>query len=201
MSSPQFPLPLATARERAIDRLSEHFANDRLSIDELDLRLERAYAATTLAELEALTADLPDDRSATLPATVGARAMLDRPEGPARIHAFLSETRRAGLWTVPPEVEVRAVMGNLTLDLRSALIAPGVTDVDISAVMASVQILLPPGVRVVENLRAFMASVTDDSYSDISDASAPVIRLTGRAVMSDVKVRTKSHRTREASGA
>src|SRR5918992_3333907 len=201
MSSPQFPVPLAAARERAIDRLSEHFANDRLSIDELDLRLERAYAATTLAELDALTADLPDDGPAILPASVSHRAALDRHERPARIHAFLSETRRAGLWTVPQQVDVKAVMGNLTLDLRSALIGPGVTDVEISAVMASVQIFLPPGVRVVENLRAFMASVTDDSYSDISDASAPVIRLTGHAVMSEVKVRTKSHRTREAAGA
>jgi hypothetical protein len=201
MSSSQFPIPLAAARERAIDRLSEHFANDRLSIDELDLRLERAYAATSLAELEALTADLPDDQPAIVAANVALRGRVDRHEGRARIHAFLSETRRAGLWTVPPQVDVKAVMGNLTLDLRSALIAPGVTDVDVSAVMASVQIFLPPGVRVVENVRAFMASVTDDSYSDISDASAPVIRLTGHAVMSEVKVRTKSHRTREATDA
>jgi hypothetical protein len=84
-------------------------------------------------------------------------------------------------------------MSNLTLDFRSALLAPGVTDVDVSAVMASVQILVPPGVRVVDRVRALMASVTDDSYGVLSaDPSIPVIRLTGYAFMSEVKVRTKA---------
>src|SRR5919205_432790 len=137
MSSPLAPSALATQRERAIELLSLHFAHDRLSMDELDRRLERAYAATSVAELEALTSDL-------------------------------------------------------TLDFRSALLAPGVTDVDVSAVMASVQILVPPGVRVVDRVRALMASVTDDSYGALSpDPSIPIIRLTGYAFMSEVKVRTK----------
>jgi hypothetical protein len=198
MPSSHPPVPLAAARERAIERLSAHFANDQLSIDELDLRLEQAYAATSLTELEALTADLPEERSSAVPRTRGAQSTaVDRPEGPTQIRAILAETRRSGLWTVPPELDVKAVMANLTLDFRSALLTPGITDVDISAVMASVQILLPPGVRVVENVRAFMASVTDDSYSAVSDAAAPVIRLTGHALMSDVKVRTKSHRKLE----
>lgn len=195
MTSPHLPPAIGPARERTIERLSAHFANDGLSIEELDLRLERAYAATSLAELEALTADLPDERAVpaerSLPA---ASSAIDRYEGPAIIRAIMSETRRGGLWVVPPQLDVKAVMANITLDLRSAMLAPGVTDIDVTAVMASVQILLPPGVRVVENLRAFMASVTDDSYSDISRPSAPVIRLTGRAFMSEVKVRTKSHR-------
>jgi hypothetical protein len=60
--------------------------------------------------------------------------------------------------------------------------------------MASVQVILPPGVRVIENVRAFMASVTDDSYSVVgSDLSAPVISLSGYAFMAEVKVRTKTH--------
>jgi hypothetical protein len=196
MSSPYPPVPLAAARERAIELLSAHFANDRLTIDELDRRLERAYAATSIAQLHALTADLADERPASVPARVATSSMaLHRPEESGRIVAIFSETRRAGLWAVPPELDVKAIMSNLTVDLRSALLSPGVTDVHIRAVMASVQILLPPGVRVVESVGAFMASVTDDSYSVItSDPSVPVIRLRGNAVMAEVKVRTKPHK-------
>jgi Domain of unknown function (DUF1707)/Cell wall-active antibiotics response 4TMS YvqF len=198
MTSPHLPLAIGTARERTIERLSTHFANDRLTIDELDVRLERAYAATSLAELEALTADLP---GAPLPpvdeSAPTASTEIERYEGPATIRAIMSETRRGGLWVVPPQLDLKAVMANITLDLRSAMLSPGITDVDVTAIMASVNILLPPGVRVIENLRAFMASVTDDSYSDVANPSAPVIRLTGRAFMSEVKVRTKSHRTVE----
>ncbi len=193
------PVPLGAARERAIELLSAHFANDRLTIDELDQRLERAYAATSIAQLDALTADLPDERSAAVEARFAAPvSAVDRPEESGRIVAIFSETRRGGLWAVPPQLNVTATMSNLTLDLRSALLAPGVTDVRVKAVMASVQIILPPGVRVVESVRAFMGSVTDDSYSAItSDPSVPVIRLTGHAVMAEVKVRTKTHRVRQ----
>jgi hypothetical protein len=188
------PVPLAAARDRAIELLSTHFANDRLTMDELDQRLERAYAATSLAELHALTADLPDERP--VPASVGpASRALERAEESGRIVAIFSETKRGGLWAVPQQLDVTATMSNLTLDLRSARLSPGVTDVHVSAVMASVQVILPPGVRVIEDVRAFMASVTDDSYSVVgSDPSAPVIRLTGRAIMGEVKVRTQSHR-------
>jgi Domain of unknown function (DUF1707) len=194
MPSAHPPVPLAAARERAIELLSAHFANDRLTMDELDQRLEQAYAATSLAELRALTADLPDERP--LPAhTPSASLALERAEESGRIVAIFSETKRGGLWAVPQQLDVTATMSNLTLDLRSARLSPGVTDVHVSAVMASVQVILPPGVRVIEDVRAFMASVTDDSYSVVgSDPSAPVIRLTGRAIMAEVKVRTQSQR-------
>jgi hypothetical protein len=195
MPSAQPPLvPLAAARERAIELLSSHFANDRLTMDELDQRLERAYAATSLAELHALTADLLDERppqaSMRAPSTA-----LERAEESGRIVAIFSETKRGGLWAVPPQLDVKATMSNLTLDLRSARLSAGLTDIHVDAVMASIQIILPPGVRVIESVRAFMASVTDDSYSVLtSDPSVPVIRITGRAVIAEVKVRTKTRR-------
>jgi hypothetical protein len=194
--SDRLPVPLAVARERTIELLSEHFANDRLSMDELDQRLERAYAATSVGELNALTADLPAERPTLVPSSVAAQPFaLERPGESGRIVAILSETKRGGLWSVPADLQVTAAMSNLTLDLRSARLSAGVTDVQVNAVMASVQIILPPGVRVVESVRAFMASVTDDSYSVVgTDASVPVIRLRGRAVMAEVKVRTKTHR-------
>lgn len=192
MSSP--PIALASARERAIELLSTHFANDRLTIDELDRRLERAYAATSLGELDALTADLPGDARAL--ATFGPAAAPADYEPAAdygRIVAVLSETRRGGLWAVPRRLDVRATMSNLTLDLRSALLAPGVTEIRLSAVMASVQIILPPGVRVLDRVRAFMASVADDSYGALTDdPSVPALRLTGRAVMADVRIHTRT---------
>ncbi|MFN2564329.1 MAG: DUF1707 domain-containing protein [Gemmatimonadaceae bacterium] len=193
---PPPPVPLAAARERAIELLSAHFAYDRLTIDELDQRLERAYAATSLGELDALTADLPQAGSAPTPAPVARPPVpLDEVDDSGRIVAVFSETRRAGLWAVPPRLDVTAIMSNLTLDLRSALLSPGVTDVDVSAVMASVQIILPPGVRVLDRVRGFMASVTDDSYSALmEDPSVPVIRLSGRAVMAEVKVRTRGRK-------
>jgi hypothetical protein len=47
-------------RERVADRLREHFAEGRLSTDELDERIEATLSAKTFAELRRVTADLPD---------------------------------------------------------------------------------------------------------------------------------------------
>jgi hypothetical protein len=47
-------------RERVATLLRRHAADGRLDVDELDERLQRAYAARTRSDLVALTADLPD---------------------------------------------------------------------------------------------------------------------------------------------
>jgi hypothetical protein len=46
-------------RERSVAALRHHAAAGRLTVEELDERSERAYAATTLRELAELQADLP----------------------------------------------------------------------------------------------------------------------------------------------
>ena len=46
-------------RERVVDLLSAHAAEGRLTLEELDTRIDRAYAARTRAELTALMTDLP----------------------------------------------------------------------------------------------------------------------------------------------
>jgi hypothetical protein len=51
-------------REDVVSALRQHAGAGRLDVDELDERLDRAWAARTGAELERLTADLPKVGSA-----------------------------------------------------------------------------------------------------------------------------------------
>ena len=51
-------------RERVADALRRHHVDGRIDTDELQERLERAYAARTTGELEPLLADLPTERRA-----------------------------------------------------------------------------------------------------------------------------------------
>jgi hypothetical protein len=46
-------------RERTVNLLREHHAEGRLTMDEFHERLEGAYAAKTIGDLDALMADLP----------------------------------------------------------------------------------------------------------------------------------------------
>src|SRR5690349_23762044 len=93
-SPEQRPVPsLTDERERVIQQLTEHFASDRLTMDELETRLERVYKAANLEELRRLTADLPEP-------TAVAAAELPEPVALApdrdRIVAIMSETKRRG---------------------------------------------------------------------------------------------------------
>jgi hypothetical protein len=74
MNEPEGPVRASDEeRDRAASELREHFAAGRVDADELGERLDRAYAARTHAELEAIRADLP-----ALPASPAAkRAELD----------------------------------------------------------------------------------------------------------------------------
>ena len=47
-------------RERVVAALQRHFADGRLTADELNDRLERVLGARTLGQLYALTSDLPE---------------------------------------------------------------------------------------------------------------------------------------------
>ena len=46
-------------REAVAAQLREHYAQGRLSLDELNERLDRAFASRTRADLDAVTSDLP----------------------------------------------------------------------------------------------------------------------------------------------
>jgi len=59
-------------RDAAAAALGEHFASGRLTRDEFDERLERAWAAKTAVDLDPLFVDLPTTRN-HLAAPVGPR--------------------------------------------------------------------------------------------------------------------------------
>jgi hypothetical protein len=61
-------------RDRTAAALREHLAAGRLTTEEFDERLDKAYAAKTLGELDGLMADLPATGPGPLPGT-----SLDRP--------------------------------------------------------------------------------------------------------------------------
>jgi hypothetical protein len=70
-------------RERVVAALKEHCTAGRLTLDELPERVERAYAAATLAELEELTRDLPGRQRAPAKAARAQGVKLPRMPGTA----------------------------------------------------------------------------------------------------------------------
>jgi len=191
---------LARAREQKISELSQYFANDDLSLDDLERRIERVYRAANVLELDEITADL---RSVAQPSSKelastrgggGSSRSVAPTSAPAyaRMLAIMGETKRLGRWQVPRQLDVLSVMSDMKLDLTHAVIGPGVTDIHVRAVWTACKIVVPPNIRVINEMHAIMASVTSKAHEmdppDSDRPSGPVIRLTGTALMAEVKV-------------
>jgi len=193
---PQRPvLSLVDERERVIQQLSDHFANDRLSLDELESRMELVYKAGTVAELQRLTADLPS--VAALPAPVSAPAEEIATIAPdrERLWAVMSETRRKGAWIVPQRLDLLALMSDTTIDLTQAALPTGIIDIHVRSICAAVKIVVPPGLQVVSRVSSLMGSVRGGGEPNEQTAegwkAGTVVRLTGWALMAEVQTKVR----------
>ena len=187
------PVPLEQERQRTIELLSKHFAYDNLSMDELERRLEQVYRAASVPALRELTNDLPVDVAESQERQAVALPEAFAPERD-RIVSIMAETKKS-VWRPPKHLDLWCIMSDTKLDLTEAALAAGVTEIHLRAVMAAVRISVPPGVRVVVQPSAFMSSVVDDVEDQPPVGSgAPVIRVTGPVILSELKIKV---RTRE----
>ncbi len=197
---------LERERERAIELLSRHFAADNISLEDLELRMEQVYRASSPTALREITRDLPAGGGATDPASDPVTAAPVRsvargvgtdlfPLERGRIVSVMAETKRTGFWVLPRRLDVWAIMSDTRLDLTDAELGDGVTEIRLHGLMAAVKVIVPPGVRVVVQAGAFMSSVSDDLGEQPPLGSrAPVVRLTGRLLMAELKVRVGRRR-------
>jgi hypothetical protein len=193
------PVPsLARARELKISELSTFFANDDLSLEDLEQRIERVYKASSVSELDAITADLqkspavPDEYARALAARATPSTAVTYTVASTRLMSLMSSTRRVGRWVVPEHLDVVAVMSDTVIDMTQASLAPGLTEVELRCVLAAFKMIVPPNVRVVNDLHAVMSSIenrADEILDDKELATAgSIIRLSGYALMSAVMI-------------
>ncbi|MFI9751184.1 DUF1707 domain-containing protein [Streptomyces collinus] len=165
-------------RDRAVDVLRVAAGDGRLTLEELDERLEAALSARTTGELAVLTEDLP--------VPVGGTPAAD---GVVRIRQEGASTRRGDGWVVPRRLEIRSAWGELTLDFTDAVITHDALDIDLDLRAGSLKLLTGPGV-VVDTDGLVM------NYSALKarrPADAPVllrVRITGEVTYGQLVVRS-----------
>ncbi len=180
-------------RERVIARLSDHFAHDALDVDEFERRVTVAQTSDDPADIEALLADLPEVGGpiAPVPAVVPTvvPALLPAERDRDTLYAIFGGIDRRGAWTVPRRMKIVAIMGGAHLDLREARFPPGVVELDVTAVMGGIEIVVPPGLAVQMHGSAIMGGFADvDRAPANPDPDAPLLRVRGLTMMGGVNV-------------
>lgn len=185
-------------RHQVAELLREAAGEGRLDVDELEERLEATYAAKTYADLVPITVDLP---SHPHPRAAAARPPVARTEsglvvaGPEREthYAVMSGVNRKGVWVVPEQMTVWALMGGAELDLRRAKFAAPEVTITINAIMGGAQVVVGPNVHVRVDGIGIMGGYSGPSglVEDTAEAGAPVVRINGVAFWGGVNVERK----------
>lgn len=181
-------------RERIADILRQAAGDGRLTMEELDERLDAVYTAKTYAELEPITKDLPAPGAAHAPVHAPAPAGdVNRIGGQPTSHmaiAILSGHVRKGEWVVPANFNAVAILGGVEIDFREARFAERVVTVHAVAVLGGIEITVPDDVTVRVNGVGILGGFEDGASND-GPPGAPEIIINGAAILGGVEVRRK----------
>lgn len=185
-------------RQDAIRFLSEALTADRVTVEQFESRLALVRQAPNRASIDAIVADLVPTGPVT-PTAVQAHQLEDlrglapiEPASVLRIATVFGSTKRAGTWTVPLRLELRAVLGELVIDLRDAEFWSDVLDIDLHATMGSVTLIVPAGAQVENECEERFSSSTHSIRSVKGRKRIGLlIRITGLVRFSSLDIKEK----------
>ena len=181
-------------REQAAEVLRAAAGDGRLTLDELDERLEAAYAAKTYADLQSVTSDLPGPGVPAPVASAGGSFPAGRiggtPGAPFAV-AIMGGARRRGRWVVPRRYTCFALMGGIDLDLREAQFAERDVTIQAFSLMGGVNIVAGEDIEVDVSGIGIMGGF-DHRASGPGAPGAPRGKVIGLSLMGGVDVRRKA---------
>lgn len=192
-------------RERVAQVLHNAMAEGRLTVTELEERLDNVYAAKTFGDLEPVLRDLPvGNVGVQLPAVVTPSPL---PVPSSRIGgrgtssgavAIMSGTGRKGMWTVPPTFTSFAMMGGIEIDLTEARFEDAETTIQAFAFMGGIEIYVPEDIAVQVNGVGFMGAFENHTRNQGQPApGTPLVKITGLAVWGGVDVKRRKPRKKD----
>lgn len=195
-----FPAPIgddqrATIRASNADReeanafLSAAMSVGAISPEEYTDRAGTALAATTLAELDALCADLPMNRLGAAVAEGSLDPTRVSASGAApvtRAVAIMSGSEISGGAVVGDSLRAFTVMGGVDIDLREVEFTAPVLEISATAIMGGIRIVVPSDVTVEVHGSGIMGGFSGKAAGP-GRPGAPRIVIRGFALMGGVE--------------
>ena len=156
-------------RERVADRLRAAGGDGRLNVDELDERVQAAYAATTRGELARLTTDLEAPQPET-------GVVVREGEGGSRwIVSILGGADRRGHWRMAPKATSINILGGANIDLSQVELAAPEAELTVFSLLGGADVIVPVGLNAEVSEFAFLGG--NDVRVERGAAGGPVVRI------------------------
>jgi len=173
-------------RERTADLLRHAAGEGRLTMDELDERLDLVYETRTQRELDKLTADVvvPGDAQriqSRMPVKSGGG-------GSEWVVSVMSGHDRKGRWRVGRHLKVVNIMGGSSIDLNDAELTDRDTTITLFSLMGGGEVRVPEGVNVTVSDFAFMGGNDCKVGEMYPDPGGPTIHIKLISIMGGTEV-------------
>jgi hypothetical protein len=205
MSSYQGDAPqgrLEPARQDVIDRLTDAFANDMITMDDYERRVAEASAAATTGELDRIAFNLPAARKHPVEGSKtprpGSNSFVYRRDSsivgntPVTTGCVMGDRSMTGNWLSSDRVSSFTVMGSTRLDLREVDLPPGPVRIEAFTLMGETKVIVPRGLPVKLDAFAFMGeSRAGREVNQKTHGAETWVEITGFAMMGSVTVNAK----------
>jgi len=163
--------------------LSEAASNGRLTLDEYEARLTKAYSASAYVELERITRDLPE--------AMEYRRHKSRPAPSTMLLAILSGFERRGRWNIPGRMTTFTLFGGGVVDLRYADFTSPDVEIHAYSILGGQTILLPPEVNVDVKGHGVMGGF-DKTVDGAGTPGAPKVTIKGFSLWGGVGIKRRN---------
>ena len=183
-------------RDRVAEVLRDAAGEGRLTLEELQQRLNAVYSARTYAELEPITRDLPVPDGTVAPPVPAHRATAPVAGAPSWRTGIgiMAGFQRLGVWTVPRTFTAFTFWGGGKIDLREARFAAEEVRIRAFAIMGGIEVIAPDDLTVHVKGLPIMGGF-DPSASGPGAPGAPRVTVSGFSFWGGVAVRRKARRT------
>jgi hypothetical protein len=201
--APLSPRELEESRQRVLDRLTEAFSSDHLSMEGYESRVAAVQTARTRGDLESLVADLPREAgkaNVTRPSSRRRDAAAKVPlsneidsrlqgSGEESVACIMGERRLQGDWLQGDKVSSFCVMGSVVIDFRDTALPPGRIKLDTFCLMGDIKVTVPRGLPVKMSAFPFMADARIGREVERHiERGEPYLDISGFVMMGDIQV-------------
>lgn len=179
-------------REQVVSLLQTAASEGRLTLGEFSERSEAVYVARTRGELVRITDDLPVPAKLDEHSGVGRRSGVEETSQGRRFTSIMGDTDERLVGEISENQRVLAVMGDVTLDLRDAVLPAGRVTVTGTVVMGTVRIVVPDGIEVRTEGPNIMGDVKTRLERN-NTGRGPVVRVKVTNVMGEVRIVDDAH--------
>ena len=180
--------PVKYLRDKVVDQLKFNLEKNHLEIDEFEQLVKIALSTQNKSELLSLTNDLPTkDETEIKNQELELEAYRDKDS----LISILSNLKRKGNWVSPKQLRVVTVLGAAEIDFREVSFDSDFTYISLDCWFGEVNIIVPPGVNVVSNVKNIVADIDNRSQRSINPDS-PTIVIEGKVIFGEFTIKQKT---------